>query len=120
MLGGLISIPVTKPPLPEPPVKALTNRERLEIIQGLKKEPFKAEEVWFFILLSWFRGWESACKQEPDSTDIQYPCLDTAPIKRDSIRSGPKKSYSFDSQWVDGWSESMIVSHAVWSRLSDW
>ena len=112
---------MTSPPAyPSQLAKFSTNRERLELIRELRKRPYTDGEVWLFIPSPWFRGWERHCEQRPDEINTEYRNLDTSSLGGSSVISKPKRAYQMNQQWIEGSSGSMVVSHTVWSLLSDW
>ena len=104
----------------EPAPKALTNRERLEIIRELEKQPAAHGDIWFFIPSSWLGDWKRHCEQRPDDVDADFGCLDTSSVRSSSIYPHTRMINVLDHQLVDGSKSIMIISHLTWSRLSDW
>ena len=106
--------------LAEPTVKTLTNRERLDLIRELKKQPPTNGEIWFLIPLSWLQDWERHCEQNPDDIDAVFRCLDTASVGKIAICPDAKAVEPVAQHWPDGSSRDTLISYATWSRLSDW
>ena len=115
-----ISVPNSDFSLPEPPTKALTNRERLELIRELRKQPLTNGVVWFFIPPSWLSDWELLCEQKPDDVATEYRCINTAVITGVSVREPSFQAMGLPSEFIEGISTYRIVSRGVWSRLLDW
>jgi len=103
----------------EPPAAKLTNRERLEIIRELRKQPPTKGDVMFAIPTTWFKDWKRNCEQQPDNIDPEYPCIDTSSLGWASVAANYKQEFALD-RYLDGSISVMMVSHATWSRLSDW
>ena len=110
----------------EPTAKPLTNRERLELIQELKKQTATEGDVWFLIPTSWFIDWKRHCEQQPDAFDTEFRCLDTSSVEHRSIYFNPQQvSYKIvltldQKGWLSESSRDMMVSYCTWSTLSNW
>ena len=105
----------------EPPAKVLTNRERLELVQELQKQPFKTEDIWFMIPPSWFSGWERLCEQRPNDIDTGYRCIDGSYVS-DVIICPSMTAHPVPRHWMVSGQPSghLIISSAVWHHLSNW
>ena len=87
-------------------------------VRELKKQTPKDGDVWFFILSSWFSGWERICTEKPGGVDTKYRPL--AATAGSWVYSQPKP-YPLDVRWLDrGYEGSMLVSQVVWAQLLDW
>ena len=110
----------TPPPLPKArvlqPAPPATNRERLELILELMKQPLKVGDIWFATPQRWFENWVKMCEARPDDVKVSVGQMNTSELRHvwkawfgggDPLLNNPECG-------------KMFIPEPAWDKLQGW